>query len=175
MIKEIKNGNETVFRDAFSIYSQKLYHYLLLKARSEYLANEVTQLTFIKLWKYRQSLSESIPLSTQVFQIAKTTLIDELRKEERRKTNLQKLSTNENIFKSATENVNADLHVKDLQVALDKAIDQLPPVRRKVFQMSRQEQLSHKEISNSLSISIRTVDKHIQLALQSLKPVVKNK
>jgi len=175
MIQEIKNGNEAVFKDVFISYSHKLYHYLLLKTRSEYLANEVTQLTFIKLWKYRQSLSESIPFSTQIFQIAKTTMIDELRKEERHKTNLKKLSTADNIFKSETENINTDLHVKDLQYELDKAIDKLPPVRRKVFQMSRQEQLSHKEISSSLSISIRTVDKHIQLALQSLKPVVKNK
>jgi len=174
MIQNIKGGDENVFREVFATYSGKLYKHLLLKTKSEYLANEVTQITFIKLWKYRQSLSEEVHFSTQLFQIAKTTLIDELRKEERRKKNLKNFSVDDNIFKSVTNSNNNNLHEQDLQKALNHAIHKLPPVRKKVFQMSREGQLSSKEISITLSISIKTVNKHIQLALQALRPITKD-
>jgi len=48
----------------------------------------------------------------------------------------------------------------------------MPEQRRKVFLMSRQEDMSHTEIAERLGISIRTVERHIYLALGELKKVL---
>lgn len=48
-------------------------------------------------------------------------------------------------------------------------LDELPPKRRRVFEMSRMEGKSSAEIADSLKLSKRTVEKHIQLALKQFR------
>ncbi|MBN9299369.1 MAG: sigma-70 family RNA polymerase sigma factor [Filimonas sp.] len=170
-VAKIKAGDEQVFKEVFYDYSQKLYNYLHEKTKSDYFTNEVVQLTFIKLWKSRHLLNEKLKLSTQLFQIAKTTMIDELRKEERYKTKVHALVTEENLFKPVNGYTAIDTY--DINNKLQRAIQELPPIRRKVFSLGKLEELSYKEISSELSISVKTVDKHMQLALRNIKPVLK--
>lgn len=170
IVERIKNGDEEAFKDTFYSYSRSLYNFLYSKTKSEYHSNEVVQLTFIKLWKYRDRLSENVKLSTQLFQIAKTTLIDELRKEECKKLRTENFLKRENLFKEHFEDGYTLLLQKDNQHILQGVVDRMPPVRKKVFQLSRNEQMSHKEISEEMSISVKTVDKHIQLALRFIRP-----
>lgn len=83
-IAALKESDEIVFGEIFQEYHQKVYYYILSKTNSAYIAEETTQLTFIKLWNYRCSLDVSLPISSQIFRIAKTTCIDLLRKESNR-------------------------------------------------------------------------------------------
>ena len=48
-------------------------------------------------------------------------------------------------------------------------IDALPPQRRAVFMMSRYEHMSNMEIAVKLNLSVRTVEKHIELAIKDLR------
>lgn len=48
-------------------------------------------------------------------------------------------------------------------------IEEMPPVRRQVFLMSRQYNLTYKQIAESLGISVNTVETHIMLALRFLR------
>ena len=90
-IADIKNGDEAVFTRLFNDYYAKVYHYFLKKTRSPYMAREIAQLTFIKLWQFRHTLSEQHPLDVQLFRIASSSLIDYLRKENTRRKNEQLL------------------------------------------------------------------------------------
>src|ERR1700742_1322674 len=79
-IKELKGGDELYFKKVFDQYHQKLYFFILYKTRSEYIAEEVVQMAFTKLWQCRQTLQEEYAISTQLYRIATTILIDYLRK-----------------------------------------------------------------------------------------------
>jgi RNA polymerase sigma-70 factor (ECF subfamily) len=48
-------------------------------------------------------------------------------------------------------------------------IDALPPQRKAIFMMSRYEHMSNIEIAVKLNLSVRTVEKHIELALKDLR------
>lgn len=50
-----------------------------------------------------------------------------------------------------------------------KAIDSLPPVRREVLLMSKRDGMHNDEISQSLGISVRTVEAHLYKAYKSLR------
>jgi len=80
IVSQIKSGNELVFQQVFNEYHEKLFYYILKKTNSDYMAEEVVQLTFIKLWNTRENLNEEYQISSQIFRIAKTTLIDLIRK-----------------------------------------------------------------------------------------------
>jgi RNA polymerase sigma-70 factor (ECF subfamily) len=164
-IAAIKDGDAFIFSELFKEYHQKVYFYTLSKTHSQYLAEETTQLTFIKLWHYRGSLDESLPISQQIFRIAKTTSIDLLRKEAVQ----QKLLQAKKQADAQGLNASDAVEVKELQQRLAQIVQNMPPVRRKVFEMSRYEFKSHKEIAQLLSLSVKTVENHIALALKQLR------
>ncbi|MEO6539936.1 MAG: sigma-70 family RNA polymerase sigma factor [Ferruginibacter sp.] len=163
-IAALKQNDTFIFDELFHSYHQKIYFLILSRTKSSYIAEETTQLTFIKLWNYRHHLDESLPLSQQVFRIARTTLIDVIRKDAVYTTMKQ------NIQGSAKQlDGFARMEAKELNEALQEAVKKLPPVRRKVFELSRNHSHSHKEISKLLSLSIKTVETHIGLALKQLR------
>jgi RNA polymerase sigma-70 factor (ECF subfamily) len=164
-IASLKEGDEIAFGEIFKNFHEKVYFYILSKTNSNYIAAETTQLTFIKLWQYRSSLIESIPLSAQLFRIAKTTFIDILRVENNKAKLLNSQKYNRTYFTDIQEN----LETEELRQKLLHAIENMPPVRKKVFELSRNEGLSYREISEILSVSVKTVENHISLALKQLR------
>jgi RNA polymerase sigma-70 factor (ECF subfamily) len=125
------------------------------------MAEEVVQLTFIRLWEKRENLSSEYSLSAQIFRIAGTILIDQLRKEAVGKKHLTVV---ENDYAMQNEVNQPEMHH-----ALEQAIEQMAPVRRKVFKLSKVEGYSYKEIAEMLSISPKTVENHISQALKQLR------
>ncbi len=164
-VAAIKNGDEIIYEAVFYEYHSKLYYFILSKTNSAFIAEEVTQLTFIKLWQFRTNLNEEIGLSSQLFRIAKTTLIDVLRKE----TVVAKIEQINTSQQSLTNHIEEGINRKELQQRLHNAIYKLPTARRKVFELSRVEGLSYKEIAAELSLSVKTVEHHIALALKQLR------
>ena len=161
-VKEIKDGNRLVYSEVFENYNQKLYQYIYRYTQSPWLAEETVQLSFIKLWEKRETLSETHDISTQLFRIAKSTVIDLLRKEKVRDT--QELS---DTYISAPEHERL-IHKETLQQVLD-AMEELPDQSKQVFTLSRLGDLSHKEIGTRLSISPKTIEGHITKALKYLR------
>jgi len=170
-VASIKSGDEFVFQQVFEEYHEKLYYYTLGKTRSAYLAEEVTQITFVKLWQSRERLDENLTISIQLFRVAKTTLIDLLRKQ----NNLTALING--LRAEGETNVSDASHSVDYNETRRKLlelINKLPPVRKKVFEMSRFQGMPYKEIAQELSISTKTVEKHISKAISQLRPYFKN-
>jgi RNA polymerase sigma factor (sigma-70 family) len=56
-----------------------------------------------------------------------------------------------------------------VQQTIHNTVAQMPPKMREVYRLSRYEHLTHKEIANKLGISVETVKKHIQHAMQLIK------
>lgn len=170
LINDLKQGTVEAFKTAVSFYQPRLFNFIYTKTGSAYYANEVTQLTFIKLWEYRESLSEDWELSTQIFRIAKTTLIDVLRKTESERLKLEGFS------KSGVGEVTDDsaMEMYDTNVILRMITEKMPPMRKKVFSLRIEQQLSYKEISSVLSISLKTVNKHMELALPKARATFKS-
>lgn len=162
----IQQGDEIVFEQVYAAHHEKLYFYIFSKTSSNYIAEEVVQLTFIKLWKYRQSLSTTLTIEAQLFRISKTTLIDLLRKN----ANQRRLIENIKDEIPLTDD-NAMMHLQQKQTAerIAVLIENLPPVCKKVFKLSREVGLTHREIAEQLSLTPKNVENHIAKAIRQLK------
>jgi len=166
VINALKSDDSAAFREVFNECHHALYGYIIKKTQSEYLAEEIVQITFFKLWKYRHSLKEDIPILNQIFRIGRTTLLNELKKEKYTNKYADHLR---HIGKDSYEHVTEQVIYNETELKLNTLIARLPPVRKRVFELSRFNYMSHKEISESLSLSPKTVENHINLALKFIK------
>ena len=166
-IKELKDGDEFYFRQVFDQYHQKLYFFIFYKTKSEYIAEEVVQMAFTKFWQCRQTLQEEYTVSTQLFRIASTTLIDFLRKYNNKEAVTAPLDVLD--VEKGVDSTNEKMRGAELQKKISEAVNDLPPVRKLVFEMSREQGMSYREIAETLSVSSKTVEGHIYKALKQIK------
>lgn len=163
----LKSGSFHCFEKIYQQYHGKLYHYVFKRTRSGYLAEEVVQQTFVRLWEKRAGLSDTVTLDEQLFRMARTILIDELRKEAVKRKHWKQVAVS---VPAATAEQN--LMEKEMSARLKAAIERLPPERQKVFKLSRFDGYSYKEIASELSISPKTVENQISRAIRQLRRVI---
>jgi RNA polymerase sigma factor (sigma-70 family) len=165
-IDAIRLGGEPAFAEVFNHYYAKVYHYFLKKTRSAATARELAQLTFIKLWEYRHTLSSDHTLDTQLFRMAGGALVDHLRREQSLKATLVQAMSElpEDVPAAVTDSFEQDDY-------LHRLTRHLSPVRKRVFILSRIHGHSYKEIAEKLSISSKTVEDHMVKALRQLRQI----
>lgn len=161
-IQNIREGDHLSFEIVFKLWHRKVYAYFFKKTASEDQAEELTQLAFIKLWRFKHTLTEDFPLDVQLFKIAKTTLFDYFKKLANDNRNLKVY--HEELSEIAAE----ESKLYDAKQELEVILNCLPPTRKQVFVLNRLHGYSYKEIAEKLSISPRTVEKHISLAMKQL-------
>lgn len=158
------------FNAIYYKYHADVYAYVQRKCRCNYIAEEVVQLTFIKFWNYSRTANGDIELSAQIFQIAKTILIDQLRKKYSKKNSFfLGPKMDEQHMEAPSYEVINKINYSETKERLENLLKLLPPVRKKVFELSRFEEFTHKEISNLLNISTKTVENHINQALKYIR------
>ena len=119
----------------------------------------------MKVWINRDKLNEALSIDDYLFIIVKRASINFIR--DRKFAETLTLELSERIGGDAASDLPAE--TRDLISSIRTCVDNMPPQRRKVFLMSRRESLSNKEIAQKLSLSEKTVERHITLALTDLK------
>lgn len=169
LIRSITRGNELAFRTIYDQYFYKVSNYAFKLLHCVDDANEVAQDVFIKIWNKRNELDENKSLSALLFRITKFTSIDKIRqKQPYSSVSLNMLG---DIAIGYMEN---NLHEEELNHIYQSILDKLPAKRRQIFIMSRENDLSHKEIAKQLNLSVKTIESHIGLALKQIRIELKN-
>ena len=165
-IRALSEGNHQVYEQLFDNIYEPLcrYAYSILKDMHD--AEDVVQKTFCKLWDQRESLDIQSSINSYLYRIVHNDCLNVIHQQtSHREHNLNYYST----FNDSDDSVSDQIAVSELQQAIDKALTGLPPQCRRVFEMSRMEQLSYAEIATQLNISANTVENHISKALKLLR------
>lgn len=169
-IELLRAGDEAVFGLIYDLYSSKIYtlafRFLKDSARSE----EIVQETFIKLWQSRINLDSNGDLWLYIYVIAKRLSLNTLRELSRSASFVRELLIQMEDLHCQTEQ---DILAKELEAFSKEVISRLPKQQQLVFQLSRNEGLSHKEIAEVLKISPNTVKNHMVEALKTLRMQLK--
>jgi RNA polymerase sigma factor (sigma-70 family) len=164
----IQQGDHAAFMRCYAEWDERVYYYFLKKTGLAETAKELTQITFIKIWQHRSSLSPDYSFEVQLFQRARLAWIDDLRKrasERKRQQSFQDFSDGQPQSKDEPAEFEMNHHLKT-------ALDHLPPMRKKVFELHRLQGYSYREIATHLSISVKTVDNHLSKAVRQLKSLL---
>lgn len=165
-VEEIKQGNKLVFEEVYYRYHERFFFYVLKRTASEDLAEEVTQMAFIRIWESRAGLSGTYAIEMQIARVARSILIDLLRKKAAERKALDVIKHN------ADAAINHDaLAGKQVMEKVTETIENLPPECKKIFILSREEGLTYSEIADRLSISPKTVENQVSKALKAVRKV----
>ena len=167
LAKRIKKGDIKAFDLLYHTYSQKLYGFAFSMLKNHEDAKEIVQDTFLKIWEKREMVNPSGSLQAFLFSVSYHTAIDLIRKrfkDDQYRTYLQSQFID---YESSAEEEPACY--QELIRILDKVVLELPEQRKKIYLLSREEGLSHKEIAEKLNISVKTVENQINLALKTIR------
>lgn len=166
IVLKVIEGNHEAFAQLYDMYAERIYYFALRFMISKEDAENITQEVFVKVWETRDRLDVNLSLSSYLFTIAKNTIFNLHRKRVNELAYLEHLGS---YLESNQVRLENEIIFRDIQDHLEKLINELPPQRKKVFELSRKQGLSHKEISEQLNISEKTIETHIRLALKTLR------
>lgn len=145
--------------------AKSLQYFIFVKVRNSEDAKDIVQDTFIRIWETRHQLNENLSLKSYAYKIADNLALNYLRHNKV----VSNFHQNLEIELLTEETPHLLLEKSEFQNHFLQAIEQLPTQTRIVFLMSRTEDLSYKEISERLNISVKTVESHIGKALKLLR------
>jgi RNA polymerase sigma-70 factor (ECF subfamily) len=166
LVTLLTQGNESAFESLYHLYSKRLLGFLIKSVKSETIASELLQDTFVKIWKNRENIDPEQSFRSYLFRISENVVFDFFRKTARDKA-LQAMLIN-----SACEeysHVEENLCTKENEQILNDLINLLPPKRREIFQLIKIEDRSYNEVSHALSISPSTISDHIVKATKFIR------
>ncbi len=167
----LRNGDHDSFMDVYNQYAKMLYHFLKKYIQDPHTVDDMVHDTFFNLWRSRERIELTRPIQNYLFRIARNVVYDELKKQIRQSDAMLTLKY-EGELKATAYSVDNAILENEYDAIYDLAINRLPPQRKKIFRMHREEGLSHKEIAEFLDISPNTVKEHMSLAMKSIKDYI---
>jgi len=164
IMREVFLITHTSFRQLFDRMFEPLCRFLTYYTTDRMLIEEVVQEVFIKLWEERDALRiESI--KTYLHTSARNRMLNSIRDEKRRNTFLAQWVQHETEKHEGQECFDIDEFSRTIQ----KAIDILPDKCKTIFNLSKKEMLTYKQIAERLDISIKTVETQMGIALRKIR------
>lgn len=167
IIKLLKEGDKDAFSKLYRQYWGKVYHFSGLYLNNKERAEDIVQEVFAKIWESKEFIREDESFEGLLFIITRNLVFNQYRKE-----------VNEDFYKmtilSAMESpvyddLEEEISARNLGEYIDSLIADLPERRRIIFNLSRKEHKSYKEIALLLNISEKTVENQISEALKFLR------
>ncbi len=164
----VSKGDEKAFTAIMKRYTPVIYKHLLIYIKNAPRAEELTQDIFISVWRQRERLWTMDNFAGYIY-VATRNAIHMAFREKLHATE----EPAEDVLHSLLAGPQAAVELKELSLAIDRAIEMLPPRRKQVFKLSRMANMSYEEIANSLQISRSAVKQHVVEALAFLRHYLK--
>ncbi len=168
LIRRIKENDE----DAFDSLFRRYYKYLVVVAyqyiKDDHKAKDIVQDVFHDLWKRRSGL-EIVNTKAFLRRAAINGCLANMRKGKRISFDTDEVNSDG----SSKNYVEEEINFNELNQVVRKIVDLLPERCREIFELSRFEQLSHKEIAQRLDISVKTIENQMTKALKIFRSQLK--
>jgi len=169
-IKRWLQDDEKAFEAVFHYYYPRLYRYAFRYLKNEFWAEEHSMEVLARIWEKRSAITHAETFENYLFTAARNRLINHWQRKIDGLLSLEGLPAGvaDSTSKDASSQHDPVLS-KELETVYHNSLSELPPQRRLIFLLHRNEHLSYKEIGQKLNISPRTVENHIGAALKQLR------
>ena len=173
MVTGIKKGDTSTFQQLYEMFYNRLFLYAVSYVGNSDAARDIVQELFLHLWQKHETIEIKTSVSSYLFRAIHNRSIQHLRhKQVTDKFNeLQSLRLKEAelVYHFESDFIHPSVEFEEINSIILATWDSLPEKTKKIFTLSRQENLKNAEISERLSIDIKTVEYHIRKALNKFK------
>ncbi|WP_276088910.1 RNA polymerase sigma factor [Pedobacter sp. JY14-1] len=159
------DGDRLAYEEVYNRYFGIIYAFTRKMLRNDDQAEDMTQEIFLSLYEKLDSLKIS-SIKSYLYQSARYALIDFSRRSKTRASYMEGLKEFVERGEWSTDEAVIE---NELRRQIEKEIENLPPKMRAVFEMSRKQYLSTKEISEHTGLSEGTVRLQIHHAITRLR------
>ena len=159
--------NKEEFKNIYDNYFDAIRNYIFYKSGNTDIATDITQEAFIKIWEKQIEFNPQKNKSL-LYKIAGDLFINFIRHKKVETNYLSGIK-----FGFVNEYSNNNLEYKELIGVYEIILSKLSDKQRIVFLMSRNEELSYKEIAERLNISVKAVEKRMSKTLVKFRKTLK--
>ncbi|MFD1143615.1 RNA polymerase sigma factor [Larkinella insperata] len=166
LIALIAKDNEFAFAEIYERYKGVLYLHAYRMLGDEDEAKDILQELFTALWVRRKELNFISALSAYLYQAVRNRVLDVIA---RKKTEEKYIDSLSQFIASGEYITDHKVRENELRSIIESEVARLPAKMKEIFELSREENLSYKEIADALNISDKTVKKQVSNALKILR------
>lgn len=170
LIALMKQGSQLAFAHLYNRYKSPLllHAYRFLQDKEE--AGDIVQEMFAVLWSRREVLEIRSSVDSYLYAAIKNRILKFVAHQKVIDRYMDSLGG----FSEASNVLNDELLIeKQLKALIEQEVALLPAKMREIFELSRMEGLSHRQIAGKLGISESTVKNQVQNATKILRPKIR--
>ncbi len=166
LVDLLKSGDHKAYTEIYHRFKGVLYLHAYKRLGNREEARDIIQELFTALWNNRNDLTIKTYLSGYLYTAVRNRVIKVISHKHVESEYISSIQDSFNVSASITD---YRIREKQLSLIIEKEIAELPPKMREVFNLSRKDNLSHKEIAELLGLSETTVKKQVNNALKILR------
>ena len=166
LIEMLREGDPLSFEILFQQYYARFYNFVHNLIKDSHNAEDIVQNVFMKVWINRKNLHPDQSIHNYIYVLTKHEVLNHIR-DRKAYTQIERLVMSDQPSSLAVND--ETFQIRDLDSRIRTFIASMPEQRRKVFMLSRYKGMGNKVIADMLGLSVRTVDRHINMVLTSLK------
>ncbi|RFS26760.1 RNA polymerase sigma factor [Chitinophaga silvatica] len=165
LLSLVAEGDEKAFEIVIRQYGGHLHDFIVKLTRDSFVADELVQDTFLKIWQTREGLVFVSNFKAYLFTISRNLAINALKK-----TIKTKMYHSQWLAESPDATIDREAEDNDTWKwrLFDVAVENLPPQQKKVWVMARHERKKYHEIAAELHLTRETVKKYLQFAAAAI-------
>ena len=170
LMRRVAQGDEAAFTELVGKYKMPLHAFVYRMLNDAEEADDVTQETFIRLYRTADLYQPRAKFTTWLFAIANNLATDRLRKRVRRSTIVGE-KAEKRLEKTPDRHGDPSqaLGRGEQAAAVQRAIGELPPDQRTALVLYEYEELSYAEIAEVMHCSVKSVEARLYRAKEFLR------
>ncbi|CAM4219377.1 RNA polymerase sigma-70 factor, ECF subfamily [Pedobacter westerhofensis] len=163
-----KSGNVNAFGKIYDRHRTPLVVFVNSMVKDQDIAQDIVQEVFTVVFQRAQSLeiNSSEHLANYLYRAVRFKVFNAIKHEQTKTNYLESIA---NFASESYNQADQDVHLKELAEIIEATVQSMQPRMREIFNLSRKQHLSHKEIAELLSLTENTVSTQIQRALFVLR------
>lgn len=170
LVERMRHGDRAAFGEIFERYYDLLHTFAKHLLKDASAAEDIIQNVFVKVWIRKEQINAQLSLRSYLLVVTRNELFDYMRL----RYNLLRSDANDGLLNLADTDTDIGEYVVGRERAgfIDAAMRSMPDKRREIFAMRYEGNMTNAEIARALNLSIRTVEKHVDLAIKQIRRTI---
>lgn len=170
LVAMMQNGDKAAFGVLFDRYYDLLHTFAKHIVKDSCVAEDIIQNVFVKMWMRKERINSKLSVRNYLLVAVRNELFDYMRL----RYNLLRSDINDALLDIADSDTDIYdyVDVRERAGFIDSAMRSMPDKRREIFAMRYDRNMTNAEIAHALNLSVRTVEKHMDLTIKQIRKTI---